>query len=206
MGLPTPRRVNYKARKHAAEAQADLQRSFPAPRLSVELVPVPCWGRNLRSRVSFPLWESVRQWCLASSHGKCLVCGASGSRARIECHEVWDYQDTVLVQRLAAVVPLCSLCHEAKHSGLANVRGRARFTERRLRHLNEWSEEQLDQYLALTYHLWALRSKNNWRRDYWWLADNGFPYRPRTPRANPSLHPTPTNWLRHLPSAGELKR
>ena len=38
-----------------------------------------------------------------------------GQRIRLECHEVWSYNYDTLIQRLAGLVPLCTLCHQVKH-------------------------------------------------------------------------------------------
>ncbi len=45
---------------------------------------------------------------------------SSGNRSpvqkmRLECHEVWYYDHDALVQRLAGLIPLCTLCHQVKH-------------------------------------------------------------------------------------------
>ncbi len=36
-------------------------------------------------------------------------------RVNLECHEAWGYDDEARIQRLSALVPLCSRCHRVKH-------------------------------------------------------------------------------------------
>lgn len=52
------------------------------------------------------------------------------SKVRLECHEVWDYDDAMRVQRLSELVALCTRCHQVKHWNWAST-GRS-FREGRL--------------------------------------------------------------------------
>ncbi len=59
-------------------------------RLTVELIPRTCWFKNVRSEVTPTQWEKLRKQTLEKAGHRCEVCGAGG---RLECHEVWEYDD-----------------------------------------------------------------------------------------------------------------
>lgn len=75
--------------------------------------------------------------------------------------------------------------------GLASVNGRGKIAESRLRRLNDWTVEQAEDYQALAFYLWLHRSKNNWRRDLTWLAEQGYPFKPRKKLVNRSRMQVP---------------
>jgi len=52
----------------------------------------------------------------------CETCGGCGPQYPVECHEIWNYDDTRLIQKLDGLIALCPDCHEVKHIGLAGAR------------------------------------------------------------------------------------
>ena len=177
--LPSAK-VNHRAKTLAFRLTEALSKHFPAVRLTVELVPKPCWKRNLRSSVRPALWELIRSRTLPQTGSRCAVCGTPGDASRIECHEVWAYDDRTLVQSLADIVALCSPCHEVKHIGRAGLTGRGHIAKARLQELNQWTAARTEEYLALVWKIWRYRSRNLWHQNFLWLTDNGFRYKPRT--------------------------
>ena len=83
-------------------------------KLTIELIPKTSWCSNVRSLVKRSVWDKLRkQIC---SVGKCQICGASTSQKtissicsnRLECHEVWAYDDKTHVQTLTGLVALAN--------------------------------------------------------------------------------------------------
>ena len=139
-------------------------------RLTVELVPRTCWFRNVRSEVSSSDWSRLRRDILEKAGHRCEICGAGG---RLECHEIWEYDEGKHVQRLAGLVALCQRCHEVKHIGLSEVRGhRARAMEH-LARVNGWSREDAELYIEVVFETWHRRSGHEWTLDISWLAWHG---------------------------------
>ena len=95
-------------------------------KLNFELVPDGCWGSNLRNVLRPAAWNAVRKAVLARAGGKCEICGAGG---RLEAHERWEYDETRGIQKLVGIEALCRKCHETKHVGLAQLRGRGEAAE-----------------------------------------------------------------------------
>ncbi len=139
---------------------------MPQTRLTVELVPRTCWFKNVRSEVTPAQWEKLRKQTLEKAGYRCEVCGAGG---RLQCHEVWEYDDERHVQRLAGLVALCSRCHEVKHIGLAGVWGRGERAMGHLARVNGWSREDAELYVEAVFETWHRRSRHDWILDIGWL-------------------------------------
>ena len=65
-------------------------------RLTIEILPVHIAGRGLSSTLPTVRWDRIRR-NVAEAHGhRCAACGISRWGARLQCHEVWEYDlDTV---------------------------------------------------------------------------------------------------------------
>jgi hypothetical protein len=87
-------------------------------RLTIELVPTSAWNQNLRSVLPDSAWGKIRKEIIEKSGNKCAICGSKG---RLNCHEVWEYNDKKHIQKLACFLALCNLCHAVKHIGFAGL-------------------------------------------------------------------------------------
>lgn len=83
-------------------------------KLSIDLVPKPCWGKNLRKRMPRAEWERIRQQTFEMQGHRCAVCSACG---QLNCHEVWNYDEQALVQHLTGFEAVCVPCHHVTHFG-----------------------------------------------------------------------------------------
>ena len=82
-------------------------------RLTIELVPRPCWYSNLRNKMTRANWDHLRTRGYASRHM---------SGVMLHCHEIWQYDDEHHVQRLAGFIALWEMCHHCKLIGLVGIR------------------------------------------------------------------------------------
>ena len=95
---------------------------------------------------------------------RCEVCGGRGSKHPVECHEVWEYDETARVQRLVRMVALCPACHEVKHIGLANIKGRGEIAAAHLAEVNDWTPQVTAVY-DQAFDVWKARSNRTWSLD-----------------------------------------
>jgi hypothetical protein len=145
----------------------------PAPRLTIELVPQTCWFSNVRDQVSNPDWDRIRKRVYARAGRRCEVCGGRGRQHFVECHEVWEYDDTALVQRLVRMIALCPACHQVKHMGLAGLRGRGEQASAHLAKVNHWTPLVTARYIDQAFVVWRERSDRTWSLDLSALAAYG---------------------------------
>lgn len=135
----------------------------PEPKLAVEMVPSSCWFSNVRSQVSTAQWDVLRRAVYAAANHRCETCGATG--VRLACHEKWDYDLPTRVQRLVTMVALCTACHEVKHMGLANTRGRGNIAVAHLQKVNGWTGVQAALHCGQQGALFRQRSAVTWTLD-----------------------------------------
>jgi hypothetical protein len=150
-------------------------------RLTIELVPSTCWWSNVRSHVAASDWERLRRSTAQAAGNRCEVCGGRGRRHPVECHEVWEYDDTRMVQRLVRLIALCPSCHEVKHLGLAGMRGRRGPALAHLGRVNGWSAADTEAYAEAVFEQWATRSRHDWILDCTVLEAQGVRFQPTPP-------------------------
>jgi hypothetical protein len=136
-----------------------------ALRLTVELVPQTCWFSNVRDQVSREDWDRMRSQVYEHAGSCCEVCGGCGSKHPVECHEVWEYDETTGVQRLVRMVALCPACHEVKHMGLAGIKGRGEIAAAHLAEVNGWTPQVTAVYIDQAFDVWKARSARTWSLD-----------------------------------------
>ena len=141
--------------------------------LTIELVPKSSWYANLRSELPKEEWNTLRRACYRKAGYVCEVCGGTGDRWPVECHEVWEYDDTHKNQKLVGLIALCPSCHQVKHIGLAKVRGRLEEATEHLSKVNGWDVEKCEQYIEDQFDVWRRRSEFSWELDLSFLQDSG---------------------------------
>ena len=123
------------------------------------MVPRTSWYVNLRKMLPRAEWDRLRKRVYAQYGHRCAICKGQG---RLSCHEIWQYDDTSHIQRLAGFAALCSPCHHIKHLGFATglaEAGRLDF-ERLIRHfmrVNGCSREAFEAQQELAFRLWEER-------------------------------------------------
>ncbi len=152
-------------------------------RLHVELIPMPLWRTNVRSKVMSREWKRLRGIVLEAAGHRCEVCGAAGERRALDCNEVWEYDDVRQIQRLVRLEALCPACHAAKHIGREIVQGRGKQAADHLAEVNGWTWEQTKQYIAEVFDRYKTRSaKQEWTQNLEALSQYGSPLAPAPPR------------------------
>lgn len=141
------------------------------PLLTVELIPKPLFGENLRNRLTRTEWEKCKKFAREASGGVCGVCGGVGAKGRIDCHERWEWieDEEPHVQKLIGLIALCPRCHGAKHYGRTQMMGYGDDADEQLMKVNGWSEEELNDQLLAAKVQWLERSTHDWILDVSWL-------------------------------------
>lgn len=151
----------------------ELAAQFGDARLAIELVPRTSWYASVRNHVSESEWDRLRKPVYKRAGSRCEICGGRGPAHPVECHEIWQYDDEVSVQRLTGLIALCPACHGVKHLGRSHVKGRGDEAIDQLIKVNHWSAAQADTYIELVLDIWKLRSHVPWQLDLDWLAEQG---------------------------------
>ena len=137
-------------------------------KLEIELVPSTIWFSNIRNAVSKDDWDKIREESYAKTNYKCGICGVTG---KLNCHEIWEYDDKNKIQRLNGFIALCDNCHWIKHIGLAGImsnKGKLNYEEL-IEHfckVNECTRESFLKYEEEAFKKWEERSKHQWKQDF----------------------------------------
>jgi hypothetical protein len=163
--IPTGRRRAARERTSAPALQPRPAVVVPPARLTVELVPKTSWYNNVRALTDELGWDRIRRQVYRQADYRCEICGGKGPEHPVECHEVWRYDDHTHVQMLVRMIALCPACHQVKHIGFANVKGKGAQARAHLARVNGWTLEQADAYINEAFQVWAQRSGGPWTLD-----------------------------------------
>ena len=149
--------------------------SFNRVKLTIELVPQTAWYSNVRSNVTRSEWDKIRKESYRKAGYKCEVCKDVGTnqgfKHDLECHEIWNYNDKTHKQILKGMISLCPKCHEVKHIGLAQIKGRYNLALEQLISVNQINKEEAERYVEESFKVWQERSKFEWELDITYLDE-----------------------------------
>ena len=91
----------------------------------------------------------------------------------MECHEIWHYDDDRQCQTLTGLIALCPSCHEVKHMGFSELRGKKDEAVAHLALVNGWSLQGAFDYVDEAFDVWRARSRHAWQLDISWLETQG---------------------------------
>ena len=137
-------------------------------RLRMDLVPKACWNSKLRKLMPQSRWKNVRREVLERAGHTCEICGA---KDKLNCHEIWEYDDKNHIQRLVGFQAVCDLCHHVKHFGMAQVladRGYADLIDTLVepfKAVNGVEDREFDSHVMKAFRVWKQRSHREWRTD-----------------------------------------
>lgn len=143
-------------------------------KLQPELVPASAFYSNLRKILTVSEWDKLRKQVYAEHDHVCQICGDTGlnqgRRHKVECHEVWGYQQIDAepwrgYQVLESLQCLCPMCHAVKHIGFQLIKGKAHYIQA-LQHMMKVNgkKDLLDVGVKVTeaFHKHAEMSKIQW--------------------------------------------
>jgi hypothetical protein len=138
-------------------------------KLTVELIPKTCSGSNIRTLIPKKYWDKLRRKSYKEAGLKCEICEGVGTdqgyRHNLECHEVWEYDVKLRVQKLIKLVSLCPLCHQAKHIGRAKYIGKRDEVIKHMKKVNGMTKRALEEYIETQFTQYSEYSRIRWSLD-----------------------------------------
>lgn len=107
------------------------------PLLTIEMVPQPLHRKSLSGLLPRKLWDVIGRSLRARAEARCEICSVDS--IRLECHEVWSYDDERRVARLVGLKAICSDCHLSTHMGRATSVGLQDKATAHLMDVNGWT-------------------------------------------------------------------
>jgi hypothetical protein len=133
--------------------------------LTIELVPKSSWMNNVRRVLTTSQWDALRGMVCGAVYNVCQICGDTGPKHPVECHEIWDYNEKTLVRKLTGMIALCPNCHMVKHFGFAQVQGKEELALKHLMKVNKLKKKEAEAYVEEAFETWSLRSQQKWKLD-----------------------------------------
>ncbi|MFA7219147.1 MAG: HNH endonuclease [Synergistaceae bacterium] len=140
--------------------------------LTIELIPKTAWNINVRSELPKKEWDRLRREAYRLADYKCEICGGVGHKHPVECHEIWEYNETDHIQILRGLTAICPSCHEVKHIGRAQIMGHYDRAREHLAKVNKWSIKEAEKYIREQFAVWRKRSESEWELNLSWLENN----------------------------------
>ena len=140
------------------------------PKLSLELVPRPCWGNNVRNEVTPVEWDAIRAMVYYLAEYSCDIC--EKRTKKLHAHEQWKYDTKTRTQTLIGFQALCERCHEVKHYGRAEIVGRGTHAKDWMKKVNGWTNEEVAEHITESFGEWGIRCEiKNWKLDIHYLKE-----------------------------------
>jgi hypothetical protein len=137
------------------------------PKLTIELVPKTCHFSNVRTCVSTSDWDKIRKISYENANNKCEICGDTGKnqghKHNVECHEIWQYDEETLTQKLIGLISLCPKCHMVKHIGRSIAIGGENICYKQLAKVNKWTQTQIQNHIVESFDRHKILSKHKWK-------------------------------------------
>lgn len=138
-------------------------------KLKFNVIPSGAFNNNLRTVFSRAAWDYIRKDAYARSNHRCSVCGASNTR--LEAHEVWEFDEKNMVQRLKDVTAVCPACHSVIHINRTQAVGRE---DGAIKHFMKVNEATFGEYIkeldkANLENKRLSRLGDEWSLDLTWL-------------------------------------
>jgi len=141
--------------------------------LTIELIPSSTFYNNARNNISEIIWNKIRIQCYKKAKYKCEICGETGIEQsyehKLECHEIWMFDDKEHIQRLIGLTCLCVLCHKVKHFGLSKLNGEEKIAIEHLMKVNNITKDQANFIISRAFNQWKKRSEHEWKLDISYL-------------------------------------
>jgi hypothetical protein len=137
----------------------------------IDLIPLNSWGKNLselarKKRSGFRrIWGKIRERELERCGYRCEICGASGEKGELLCHEKWYYDESGYIQRLIGYEVVCKDCNLILHMGRTR---NIEFADRAVAHFQTVTglgKKELDRAVNRAMAEWQARSIHTWKID-----------------------------------------
>lgn len=137
-------------------------RNYGGNALFVDLIPTSCWFTNVRKCIDPSDWDRLRYFIYKRANYQCECCQ---SKAPLDAHERWHFDEESMTQKLMRIIALCKPCHETTHMGLAQIKGRGDIAIQHLISVNGISEFEAKNHVKKSFDLWGKRNRFKWELD-----------------------------------------
>lgn len=136
-------------------------------KLNFELIPENMWYCNLRHILTKKQWDEIRKVQIEKHECKCAICNRKVKK--LECHELWNFDEENSTQTLIDVIPLCGICHRTIHIGHAAIIGKLEECLDYYCSINKCTEDECIKDYEAAFKIWNERNKIKWKLNIEWI-------------------------------------
>jgi hypothetical protein len=140
-------------------------------RLAIEPIPASSAMASLAKLLPRPDWDRIRRSVYKRAEYRCRICGRD---ARLNCHEVWYYNERTGYQWLMGFQSLCDDCHGVKH--MLSVRSRGRF-DRLVKHFMQVNKVSFAEFTSHLQRARLRKSQLERSRPEWHISFGRYSFR-----------------------------
>ena len=159
-------------------------REYMGNLLCVDLIPNPCWGKNIEQLIGAGIpsagglaSQALKDGRLAASQtkfdllGNCVnirvnyICEFCKTRTGLVTVGKWEYDESTKIRFLRRLIGLCGLCVDVTHIGRASIYGKRDEAINHLKNVRNFTQAQANQHIHEAFNLWRIRNEINWYSD-----------------------------------------
>lgn len=137
-------------------------------KLTINLIPKSCWGANIREHMAKSNWNKLQKEVLKKENNTCEICG---SKRKVGCHAVWQYDDKQRTQKLKGFKAICRRCRYVEHFEMSQVLALKGYLNLNdiIKHfckVNSVSWDEFNKHKEEVFVKWRERSGDKWKTDF----------------------------------------
>jgi hypothetical protein len=136
--------------------------------LEIDLIPSTSFYNNARAKLSKKEWQIIANSVRSTVYNICQICDFAPEKS-LDVHEIWEYDEVNLIQKLVGLIALCKSCHGVKHYGLSQIQGKEKQAYNHFKKINKLTDQQAKQEIVQAFQTWANRSQKQWELDLSYL-------------------------------------
>jgi hypothetical protein len=137
-------------------------------KLTIDLIPKSSWDANIRKHMAEADWKKIQEQVLKKVDNTCEICG---SKIKVGCHEVWQYDDKQGIQKLKGFKAVCRMCRYIERFDMSQVlaiKGYLNLNEiiKHFCKVNNVSWDEFNKHKEKSFAKLKERSSKKWKTDF----------------------------------------
>lgn len=137
-------------------------------KLVINLIPESCFKASISKSMPEAEWDKISREVMQKADNACEICG---SKEKVACKEVWQYDDKQHVQKLKGLRATCRMCFAVEHFGLSQVlamKGYLNLNEviKHFCKVNDTTWDDFNKHKEIEFTKQRERSGKKWKTDF----------------------------------------
>lgn len=134
-------------------------------KIQIEMIPSNQHYKNVRAVLTSEEWTRITKLHSQEAKDCCEICGKN---AKLECHEIWSFNESSKVQKLEGMTAICHECHGGIHYG-HTIKHKGKSDQVNITHnimkVNNWTSEDLQANYMIALDVAESKSNHHYTLD-----------------------------------------